>query len=72
MQAEVEVAIQKADAEIAARTAESEARINEIRAGAAQAVNQVARDTAREVVSALGLDADDTSIAAAVDARVKG
>ena len=72
MQAEVDVAMQKADAEIAARTAESEARITEIRAGAAEAVKEVARDTAKEVVAALGIDIDDKSIEAAVAAQAKG
>lgn len=71
-QAEVEVAIQKADAEIKARTAESEGRIVEIRDGAAEAVREVARDTAIAVVSALGVEIDGNTIAAAVDARTKG
>lgn len=72
MQAEVDEAMKKADAEIAARTAESEARIDEIRAGAIEAIQSVAQDTAKEVVSALGVDVDDASIASAVEARVKG
>ncbi len=72
MQAQVAVAMEKADAEISARTAESEVRIAEIREGAIQAVREVAKDTAREVVLALGVDADDKAIGAAVDARVKG
>ena len=72
MQAEVAEAMKKADAEIAARTAESEARIDEIRAGAIEAVRTVAKDTAKEVVAALGVDADEAAIAAAVEARVKG
>jgi F-type H+-transporting ATPase subunit b len=71
-QAEVDVAIHKADAEIKARTAESEVRIVEIRDGAAEAVREVARDTAIAVVSALGVDIDGKTIAAAVDARTKG
>ena len=72
MQAEVDVAMQKADAEIAARTAESEAKIAEIREGAAQAVREVAKDTAKEVVAALGVDVDDAAVDAAVAAQVKG
>jgi F-type H+-transporting ATPase subunit b len=72
MQAEVAEAMKKADAEIAARTAESEARIDEIRAGAIEAVRTVAKDTAKEVVAALGVDADEAAITAAVEARVKG
>lgn len=72
MQADVAEAMKKADSEIAARTAESEARIDEIRAGAIDAIRSVAKDTAKEVVSALGLEADEAAINAAVEARVKG
>lgn len=72
MQAEVDVALRKADAEIAARTAESEAKIDEIREGAAQAVREVAKDTAREVVAALGVDVDGAAVDAAVAAQAKG
>lgn len=72
VQAEVDAAMQKADAEIAARTAESEARISEIRAGAEAAVRDVANDTAKEVVSALGVDVDANAIEAAVGSRTKG
>ncbi len=72
IQAEVDVAMQKADAEIAARTAEGEAKIAEIREGAAQAVRDVARDTAEAVVSSMGVDVDSDAIAAAVTARTKG
>ena len=72
MQAEVDAAMVKADAEIAAKTAESEVRINEIRAGAADAVKDVARDTAKEVVAALGIDIDDKAVEAVVATQVKG
>ena len=72
MQGEVDAAIAKADAEIAARAAEGEARIAEIRAGAAEAVKDVARDTAKEVVAALGIDIDDKAVEAAVASQVKG
>ncbi|HSG96357.1 MAG TPA: F0F1 ATP synthase subunit B' [Afifellaceae bacterium] len=72
MQAEVDAAIRKADAEIAARTAEGEARIGEIREGAAEAVNQVAKDTAEAVAAALGIDVDKAALNAAVDQRTKG
>ena len=72
MQAEVDEAMVKADAEIAARTAESEARIAEIREGAAAAVRDVAKDTAKEVVAALGIDVDAVSVEAAVTSRTKG
>ena len=66
VQAEVDVALQKADAEIAARTSESEAKINEIRDGAAVAVRDVAKDTAKAVAAALGVDADGAALDAAV------
>ena len=63
----------KADAEISAKAAESAARIDEIRAGALEAVEIVARDTAAEIVATLAPAAsDEDSIAAAVTARVEG
>ena len=72
IQAELNVEMQKADAEIAAQTAESEKAIAEIQAGAADAVKAVAKDTAKEIVAALGGKADARSITAAVTARMKG
>lgn len=72
IQAELNVATAKADAEIAAKAAESEVRINEIRAGAIAAVTQVAQDAAGEIVGALGGSADAAAIAEAVNARLKG
>lgn len=72
IQSDLDAAIAKADAEISAKAAESEKAIAEIRAGAAEAVEQVAKDTAQEIVAALGGSADDKTVAAAVDARLKG
>lgn len=72
IQADLDVAIAKADAEISAKAAESEKAISEIRAGALESVKAVAKDTASEIVSALGGSADAKAIAKAVDARVKG
>jgi F-type H+-transporting ATPase subunit b len=72
VQKDLDAAIARADAEIAARTAESEGKIAEIRAGAVAAVTEVARDTARELVSVLGGAADAETVTAAVDARMKG
>ena len=72
IQAELDVATAKADAEIAARAAESERRIGEIREGALAAVREVAADTAGEIVSALGIQADGKAVAAAVASRMKG
>ena len=70
--ADLAKAIAKSDAEIAAQTAESSKRIEEIRAGTAEAVTTVAKDTAAELVAALGGKADGAAITAAVAARLKG
>ncbi|MCL3881971.1 F0F1 ATP synthase subunit B' [Marivita sp. GX14005] len=72
MQADLDKAIAKADAEIAAKTAESQKAIADIRASAVQSVEAVAKETAGSIVAALGGQADDATIAAAVDANMKG
>lgn len=72
IQKDLDKAIAKADAEIAAKSAESEKRISEIRAGAMDAITEVAKDTAKELVSALGGSADAKSVTAAVTAALKG
>ena len=72
MQEQLDVALQKADAEIAARTAESERRLGEIRDSTAAAVEEVARATTREVLAAMGTRADAKAVNAAVDAQLKG
>jgi F-type H+-transporting ATPase subunit b len=72
IQKDLDKALAKADAEIAAKAAESEARIGEIRAGAMDAVTEVARDTAKELVIALGGKADAKAVTAAVTAALKG
>ncbi|WP_151718224.1 F0F1 ATP synthase subunit B' [Gemmobacter serpentinus] len=72
IQADLDKATAKADAEIAAKVAESESRIGEIRAGALESVTEVAKDTAKELVAALGGKADARSITAAVTAKLKG
>ncbi|MBL4926983.1 F0F1 ATP synthase subunit B' [Fuscibacter oryzae] len=72
IQGDLNAAIAKADAEIAAKTAESEKALAEIRAGAEQAVSAVALDTADAVVSALGGQADPAAVKAAVAAALKG
>jgi F-type H+-transporting ATPase subunit b len=72
IQAELDVELQKADAQIAAKTAESEAAIAEIREGAVKSVTEVAKDTAKELVAAMGGTADAKTITAAVTARMKG
>ncbi|MCF6444192.1 F0F1 ATP synthase subunit B' [Nereida sp. MMG025] len=72
IQKDLDKAIAKADAEIAAKAAESEAAITEIRAGATDSIKQVAKDTAKELVAALGGKADAKSVTAAINARMKG
>lgn len=72
IQKDLDAATARADAEIAAKAAESEKAIAEIRDGAAQAVSEVARDVAAELVAALGGGADAKTVTAAVAARLKG
>ncbi len=72
IQADLDAAIAKADTEIAAKSAESEKAIAEIRASAVDSIKVVARDTAKEIVAALGGKADAKSVTAAVNARIKG
>ncbi|EBA06307.1 F0F1 ATP synthase subunit B' [Sagittula stellata] len=69
---ELDDAIAKADADIAAKGAESEKAIAEIRASAMQHVEVVAKDTAQAIVAALGMSADEGRISAAVDNQLKG
>jgi F-type H+-transporting ATPase subunit b len=71
IQTQLDEALEKADAEIAKRTEESQARISEIRATAIQNVEIVARDAAAEIVSTLGRSASEDEIAAAVAAQIK-
>lgn len=71
--ADLSDAMAKADAEISAKATESEARISEIRAGALAAVEEVAKDTASEIIAAVApAAADDAGVAAAVSERMKG
>ncbi|TNF19440.1 MAG: F0F1 ATP synthase subunit B' [Rhodobacteraceae bacterium] len=70
--ADLKVATDKADAEIAAKAAESEKEIEAIRASALENVAIVARDTAAEIVTALGGKPDADAIDAAVAERTKG
>lgn len=72
IQAEVDVAAAKADAQIAAKAAESEAVIAEVRASATDSIKAVAKDTAKEILGALGQKADAKTVTAAVTARMKG
>ncbi len=72
IQADLDAAAAKADAEIAAKAAESEAAIGEIRASAVESVKAVAKDTAKEILGAMGSKADAKAVTAAVTARMKG
>ncbi|MBU3260143.1 F0F1 ATP synthase subunit B' [Roseovarius sp. PS-C2] len=72
IQADLDNATAKADAEIAAKLVESEKKIAEIREGAMQSVKDVAKDTAKEIVAAMGGKADARTVTAAVNARMKG
>jgi F-type H+-transporting ATPase subunit b len=72
IQKELDIATEHANAEIGARTAESEKRIGEIKASAMDGITKVAKDTAKEIVAALGAKADAKSVEAAVTARLKG
>jgi len=72
IQADLDKAIATADTKIAAKAAEGEKVIAEIRAGALDNVKVVAKDTANEIVAAMGGKADAKSITAAVTARMKG
>jgi len=72
IQADLDKAIAIAHTKIAAKAAEGEKVIAEIRAGALDNVKVVAKDTAKEIVAAMGGKADAKSITAAVTARMKG
>lgn len=72
IQAELDIAIAKADAEIAARTAESETRLNQIRVSADASAREVAQDVTGDLVRSFGGQADDATVAKALDARMKG
>lgn len=72
IKAELDKAIAKADAEIAAKAVESEKAISEIRSSAMDHVETVAKETASAIVSALGGQADEARINAAISNRLKG
>ncbi|WP_296764301.1 F0F1 ATP synthase subunit B' [Sediminimonas sp.] len=69
---DLDAAIKEADTEIAAMSAEGEKKIAEIQANATESVKEVAKDTAKEVVAALGADVDARTVTAAVNTRLKG
>ncbi len=71
-QAKLAKAIALADETIAEKAAEGEKAIAEIRAGAAEAAEIVAKDTAVELIAALGFTAPTEAVDSAVSARLKG
>lgn len=72
IQKELDQAIAHADAEIAARAAESEKRIGEIRASAIDDVRSVANEVTTALVSTFGGAADAALVDQVVDQRLKG
>ena len=72
IQKDLNIAIAKADTEIAAKSAQSEQRIDDIKAGAMDAIAEVARDTTGALLAALGGKVDEGAVAAALAARLKG
>lgn len=72
IQADLDVELKKADAQIAAKSSESEKAISDIRDGAIKSVTTVAKDTAKELIAAFGGSVDAKTITAAVSARMKG
>jgi F-type H+-transporting ATPase subunit b len=73
IQKDLNVAIEKADAEIAAKSAESETAIADIRKGAMKAVETVAKSTAGEIIKAVMPGAADAkAVTAAVKSQMKG
>ncbi len=72
IQAGLDDAKAKADAEIAAKAAESEKAIADIRAGAIESVKAVAEDTTKEILAAMGFEADAKSVNKAIDGQMKG
>ena len=72
VQAELAAELAHADAEISARTAESEQALAAIRDQALASITEVARDTAGAIVAAMGGSADTARIDAALAARTRG
>lgn len=72
IRADLDKAIASADAVIAARAAESEKAIADIRASALESIEAVATDTAGALVSALGGKAEAGAVSGAVANRLKG
>lgn len=72
IQSDLDAELARADEQISAKTAESEAAIAEIRAGATDSIREVASETAKEIVAAMGGKADARSVTAAIKSRMGG
>ena len=72
IQAQLDVELAKADAQISARTGEAALALAEIRSSAMVSVKAVAKATAKEIVAVIGSKADAKTVTAAVTARMKG
>jgi F-type H+-transporting ATPase subunit b len=72
IQAQLDIELAKADAEISARTAEAATTLAEIRDSSVNSVKDVAKATAKEIVAAMGGKADVKTVTAAVTSRMKG
>ena len=72
IQKELNAAIAHADAEISARSVESEKRIGQIRASAVEDARSVARDVTAALVENFGGTVDQQLVNEAVDQRLKG
>ena len=72
IKADLAKAMERADAEISARSAEGDKKIAKIRESALENVKIVAKDTAEAIVAAMGGKSDAKTIDAAVTSRMKG
>jgi len=68
----LDVAIQKADADISVKAAASEDAISEIRKDALANVKSVAKDITSELVKVLGGKVDAKTLTAAINKNMKG
>ena len=72
IQAQLDVELAKADAQISARTAEAAVALAKIRSTAMVSVKDVAKATAKEIVAVMGGKADVKIVTSAVNLRMKG
>ena len=72
IQAQLDVELAKADAQISARTAEAAVALAKIRSTAMVSVKDVAKATTKEIVAVMGGKADAKTVTSAVNLRMKG